>query len=77
MFLLHDQSISVYNEKLILHSVKSFQYDPNHCILGVQIGRHLFIAEKNKLTRIHANNFDEINVKIFDAEITALGPEAY
>ena len=77
MFCLHDQTLAIYNDKLILHSHKAYTYNPEELIGGTQLGKYIFIAERHKITRININNIGEIYVKVFRELITTIGKSEY
>lgn len=58
LFMLHDQLLAIYNDKLVQHSQKAFPYTLDSIVDGKQLGNYLFIAEKHKISKINLSNID-------------------
>lgn len=74
LLCLHDQLLSIYNDKLILQCHKELSYNASKIKGACQIKNHLFVVEENKIIRINLHNMNEIFEKPFSEPLSAVAP---
>lgn len=69
LLLLHDQTLSLYTDKLVLKTYKPISYNKDELIKLCQIGVHVYIVEKSRILRISLTNLNEVYEKKYTGEI--------